>query len=124
MTNPASEDIEELTRVSPRSFNRLAHFVTSELGIKMPESKIPLIQSRLLRRVRELGLASIDEYCERLFSSPDAESERVHFIDAITTNKTDFFREPQHFRLLTGKVLPVFAAERKITVWSAACSSG
>jgi chemotaxis protein methyltransferase CheR len=124
ITHPAAEDIDERTRVSPRSFHRLAHFVTSELGIKMPESKLPLIQSRLLRRVRELGLASIDDYCERLFSSPGAESERVHFINAITTNKTDFFREPRHFHLLTGKVLPLFAAERRIAVWSAACSSG
>jgi chemotaxis protein methyltransferase CheR len=124
MTNPAAEDLEERTRISPRSFHRLAQFVNSELGIKMPESKLPLVQSRLLRRVRELGLASIDDYCEHLFSPGGAESERVHFIDAITTNKTDFFREPQHFRVLTGKVLPLFDAEPRIAVWSAACSSG
>jgi chemotaxis protein methyltransferase CheR len=126
----ASECIDPAVRISPHSFAQLAEFITSELGIKMPESKISLVQSRLLRRVRELGLQSIDEYCERLFSPAGAAEERIHFINAITTNKTDFFREAQHFTYLTETVLPELEssrrawADRRLAVWSAACSSG
>ena len=101
----------------------MARFVTAELGIKMPESKVSMIQSRLLHRVRQLGLASLDDYCEHLFSAEGAESERFHFVDAITTNKTDFFREPAHFSYLTQNILPQFR-DRRISLWSAACSSG
>jgi chemotaxis protein methyltransferase CheR len=117
-------------RISTASFNRLAQFITQETGIKMPASKVSLIQSRLLRRIRHLGLQSIDEYCEHLFSPAGADEERVHFINAITTNKTDFFREPQHFTYLTATALPQLAEsrrgglDRRIAVWSAACSSG
>ncbi len=124
------EDQEQSPRISAQSFEALARFITSELGIQMPPTKVPMVQSRLLRRVRALGLQSIDEYCDHLFSSPEAEEERVHFINAITTNKTDFFREPQHFTYLTRTALPELGrqrhavGDRKVLVWSAACSSG
>jgi chemotaxis protein methyltransferase CheR len=125
-----SDLVDQALRISPRTFGQLAQYITRELGIKMPESKVSLIQSRLLRRVRHLGLQSIDEYCERLLSSDEAEAERVHFINAITTNKTDFFREPQHFKYLVQAALPQLersaraGADRRFAVWSAACSSG
>ncbi len=113
--------------LSPASFSRLAAFITSELGIKMPESKLTMVQSRLMRRVRELRLESIDQYTEYFFASANVE-ERQHFINAITTNKTDFFREPEHFAYLLEVVLPaVRRKEREYTrfkAWSAGCSSG
>ena len=45
--------------------------------------------------------------------SPPTEGagELVHMIDAVTTNKTDFFREPVHFQFLTETALPEFLAE-------------
>jgi len=120
-----SADVLEL---SPEGFTRLARFITSELGIKMPTSKISMIQSRLVRRVRELGMRSIEQYGEYLLASENTE-ERDHFINAITTNKTDFFREPEHFRYLTEVALPSLGQSaayepRNTRVWSAACSSG
>ena len=52
-------------------------------------------------------------------------------IDEVTTNKTDFFREPAHFDFLLREVLPVMSdagvgtgAQRELIVWSAACSTG
>jgi chemotaxis protein methyltransferase CheR len=123
------EGADPALRISARSFDRLAQYITGELGIQMPPTKVSLIQSRLLRRVRHLGLASLDEYCEHFFSDSVGEEERVHFVNAITTNKTDFFREPQHFKYLTETALPTLAGQhrsvdRRISVWSAACSSG
>jgi chemotaxis protein methyltransferase CheR len=110
-------------RISPKNFSRLARLVTSELGIRMPDSKLSMIQSRLLQRVRALGLPSLDRYCDHLFSDEAGSDEHSHFINAVTTNKTDFFREPQHFRILTETVLPHFG-DRRTLFWSAACSSG
>jgi chemotaxis protein methyltransferase CheR len=109
-------------------FTRLARYITTELGIKMPDSKISMIQSRLMRRVRELGLQSVEEYGNYLFSARH-EDERDHFINAITTNKTDFFREQEHFSYLTATALPLLAAIGETNycqtkIWSAACSTG
>ncbi len=115
--------------LSQASFARLAKYITDELGIKMPESKASMIQSRLLRRVRELGLSSVEQYGEYFFETAHAE-EREQFINAITTNKTDFFREPLHFEFLTRTVLPSLAGNPsnrfgwRLKVWSAGCSSG
>jgi chemotaxis protein methyltransferase CheR len=114
--------------LSPKSFARFAEFITGELGIKMPETKLTMIQSRLLRRVRELRLRSVEEYGDYFFSSANRE-ERDHFINAVTTNKTDFFREPQHFDFLKETVLArslagKLAAGARLQLWSAGCSSG
>jgi chemotaxis protein methyltransferase CheR len=116
------------TALSLKSFNRFAHYITSELGIKMPASKMTMVQSRLLRRARELQLSSIDEYGEYFFDGSNDE-EREYFINAITTNKTDFFREPEHFGFLVKTALPNLCAGvdprmSRLNVWSAACSSG
>lgn len=121
-------DTVETVELSRQSFARFAQFITSELGIKMPETKLTMVQSRLLRRVRELGLRSVEQYPEYFFDSSNAE-EREHFINAITTNKTDFFREPEHFDYLTDRALPSLShaalpAGWRFKLWSAGCSSG
>lgn len=113
---------------SPQSFARFAQFITHELGIKMSEEKITMLRGRLMRRLRVLQMSSLNEYQSYLFDSPHAEEELVHFIDAVTTNKTDFFREPQHFDYLRRTVLPAFLEEydcsQRFTLWCAGCSSG
>src|ERR1017187_225305 len=124
VTEPA-----ESGALSPESFARFAQFITGELGIKMPETKLTMVQSRLLRRVRELGLKSVEQYGEYFFQSSHAE-EREQFINAITTNKTDFFREPEHFDFLIRTAIGSLSrggARRpgsRLKVWSAGCSSG
>jgi chemotaxis protein methyltransferase CheR len=116
-----------LVALSPKSFARIARFITSEVGIKMPDSKLTLVQSRLLRRVRDLRLQSVEQYAEYFFASSHRE-EREHFINAITTNKTDFFREPQHFHFLRRVVLPeargATRSPGRFKAWSAGCSTG
>jgi hypothetical protein len=85
-------------RISPYSFDKLAEFITRELGIKMPDSKVSMIQSRLVRRVRDLGLQSIDEYYDHLFfptrmmrnasssSTPLLPTKRISFASLNTSN--------------------------------------
>jgi chemotaxis protein methyltransferase CheR len=116
--------------MSPKEFDRLSEFIIDHCGIKMPPAKKIMLESRLQKRLRSLGMASFSDYCEFLFDSPEGDGELVHMIDAVTTNKTDFFREPVHFQFLTETALPEFLAEsassgrKKFVVWSAGCSSG
>jgi len=113
--------------IAPESFAQFAGFITSELGIKMSEAKVPMLQGRLMRRLRHLGLQTLEEYREYLFRSGEDNQERIHFIDAVTTNKTDFYREPQHFDYLANIALPnIFSRHkgRHLKIWCAGCSSG
>lgn len=107
-------------------FRRLASFITTELGIKMPEVKKTMLQCRLQKRLSELQKNSFKEYLDFVFSK-EGYFERIIMTDIVTTNKTDFFREPMHFNFLVETILPeYFAAHRNplLKIWSAGCSSG
>ncbi|HRY53344.1 MAG TPA: hypothetical protein P5142_01890, partial [Spirochaetia bacterium] len=95
---------EELLRPVPASatlsqadFSRLAKYIESELGIRMPDTKRVMLESRLQKRVRHFKLSGFGEYVDFVFSPQGRESELINMIDAVTTNKTDFFREADHF---------------------------
>jgi len=110
-------------------FNRLSAFIESEYGIKMPPVKKTMLESRLMKRLRELQISDYKSYCDYLFSSRGRAEEMPHFISKVTTNKTDFFREPNHFRFLSEKLLPDLVSSegrslRQLNFWSAGCSSG
>ncbi|MDC7788919.1 chemotaxis protein methyltransferase CheR [Rhodoplanes tepidamans] len=117
-------------RLRSRDFQRLATFIHGYSGIKVPPSKATMIEGRLRKRVRALGMRSLDEYCDYLFQRDGLAAEEIHLIDVVTTNKTEFFREPEHFRILAEDVLPRIMAERRVSarapvkVWSAAASTG
>lgn len=116
----------ELDRLSRRNFDRLARYIQSYAGIKMPETKLTMLEGRLRRRVRDAGYATINEYCDYIFDQGGLEQEAVALIDLATTNKTDFFRESKHFDVLESDILPFLAKEgvTRIRIWSAACSTG
>lgn len=117
-------------RLAPREFKLLASFIEREVGIQVPPAKQILIESRLRKRLRALGMSKFQEYTDYVFGGGPGEDEVVHLIDAITTNKTDFFREPHHFEYLTQSAVPTLLAEgnagvtRPFMVWSAASSTG
>lgn len=113
--------------LSERVFTRFSTYIERELGIKMPISKRIMLQSRLQKRLRILGIAGFEEYYDHVFGRPN--QELVHFIDAVTTNKTGFFREPRHFDYLRESALPILLSEtgeqgQTIRAWSAGCSTG
>jgi len=112
--------------ISDKDFKRLAAFIEKELGIKMPDTKRVMLESRLHKRLRILDIASFDDYIERVFSGDDV--ELVHMIDMVTTNKTDFFREPDHFDALSSRLLPMALSSNPgktmYSFWSAGCSTG
>ncbi len=114
--------------LSKESFSRFSEFITRELGIKMPPEKRIMLQSRLYKRLRQLDLDSLDEYEHHLFNLPENSDEWVEFVNLVTTNKTDFFREPSHFSFLVEKTLPELqnglCRDRPFKLWCAGCSSG
>lgn len=112
--------------LSARNFARLAEYIYAYSGIKMPLSKKTMLEGRLRRCARNAGAASLDDYCDYLFDRQGLEAEIVPLFDAVTTNKTDFFREPAHFDFLTSNALPALVSEgrTKLKVWSSACSTG
>lgn len=113
-------------RLSPHKFAKLATLIYDETGIKMPRTKATMLEGRLQRRLRETGHATLDQYCDHLFDGTAHPGELVHLINAVTTNKTDFFREPGHFDYMANAALPALAeaGRRRIRAWSAACSTG
>jgi len=115
--------------LSREDFEQFAALITRRLGITMADAKRTMLQSRLARRIRQLRLSGFEEYRRYLFHSPQGEEEFVHFADAVTTNKTDFFREPQHFDYLAKEALPALDGSPHARlwvakVWCAGCSSG
>jgi chemotaxis protein methyltransferase CheR len=111
-------------------FRRLSEFIYAESGIKMPLSKKTMLEARLQKRLRTVGLNSFGEYCNYLFSPEGIANELVHMIDQVSTNKTDFFREPVHFEYLVENVVPELinrkgsGIRRKFMIWSAGCATG
>jgi chemotaxis protein methyltransferase CheR len=114
--------------LSERDFSRLGVFIENACGIKMVQSKRAMLESRLVKRLRATSIPTTHEYVDYLFSPEGQAHEQIHMIDAVTTNKTDFFREPEHYVFLSKTVLPSLSddgtAGNNVLVWSAGCSSG
>lgn len=113
--------------LSEKDFQAFSSFIYSQYGIKMPPVKRIMLQGRLLKRIRELNMNSYAEYKEFFFSKEGQQKEIFNFLNVITTNKTDFFREPVHFNFLSEVLLPEYFENNSsgiFNVWSAGCSSG
>jgi chemotaxis protein methyltransferase CheR len=113
--------------ISNADFARLRELIHGQSGIVLNTEKRTMLELRIKRRLRSLSLDSFGVYCDHLFSMVNQQDEIVQLLDVVTTNKTDFFREPDHFDYLVDKAVPELM-ERKsgntLTVWSAGCSSG
>lgn len=122
--------VAELVAEAPH-FDRFSRMVQQSIGVQLPASKRVMVESRLRRRVHELGLGSVDDYFRHLFDNGGLSQELDIIFDAVTTNKTDYFREAEHFIHLTERIIPARLSRRQATgrssmfkVWSAAASTG
>lgn len=100
-------------------------------GIALSEAKQQLVQSRLQKRLRALGMRRFQEYYDLVMSQGNDSPERTELVNCITTNKTDFFREPHHFEFVARQFLPerIQQAQRgeglpRLRIWHAGCSTG
>ena len=116
--------------LSSREFKQLSDLIQEQFGIQMPPEKKTMLESRLRKRLKALNMDNFKDYCAFLFSEEGQSVELLHMVDVVTTNKTDFFREAQHFEFLTKQALPDLilkhgtGVQRQLNVWSAGCSSG
>lgn len=117
---------QNFARLSALEFNQLTKIVYSQCGINLTAAKKVMLESRLSKRLRTLQISSFKQYIEFVSSKEGIDNELIHMIDVVTTNKTDFFREPHHFEYLKSNILPehIHASKQTIKVWSAACSTG
>jgi chemotaxis protein methyltransferase CheR len=122
---PASRDAQPLAVVTPENYKYLQEEIYRESGIVLDQDKHYLLESRLMPVARAAKLASLDELCSRLRAkaSPDL-ARRV--IEALTTNETLFFRDMAPFEALRQLIVPELLKKqaRKLSIWSAAASSG
>ncbi|WP_458428920.1 CheR family methyltransferase [Methylorubrum populi] len=116
-----------MPHLSDRHFRSVVDLIQSQVGIQLPPGKRTMLEGRLRKRMRALDLASLIDYGRHLFDEGHLNEEYVHLVDCVTTNKTDFFREPAHFDILRNELIPRLVARRGrplLKVWSAAASTG
>jgi chemotaxis protein methyltransferase CheR len=116
-------------QLQERHFIKLARLVEDHTGIRLPPAKRTMVEGRLRKRVRALGLSNLADYGSAIFERGSLGDEFGHLVDCVTTNKTDFFREPDHFTFLREKAIPILLEMRRgadgpMKFWSAAASIG
>lgn len=116
--------------LTDEDFREFSGLISEWCGIRMPPAKRSLLEGRLRKRLAVLGLPSFRRYRQYLMTPEGQREEMTHAIDAITTNKTDFFRELKHFEFLVEEALPNVirldppGSGRRIKIWSAGCATG
>jgi len=109
---------------------RVADFIGNEVGIQLSMSKHKLVEGRLRRRLKVLGFSNFQSYLDYTLESSDGELERLQLIDVITTNKTNFYRESDHFNYIESTAVTELEkikrsdSRRELNFWSAGCSTG
>lgn len=114
-------------RITDLEYQRIADFIQNRTGIRLPETKRVLVEGRIQKTLRNLGYDSFTPFIEKAIGKHADEAFTTLLIDLITTNKTDFYRESDHFTFLEN-YLQKQAFQRTpnhvLKVWSAACSTG
>lgn len=111
-------------KFSEKDFKFIRDLISDRTGIVLADHKVDMVYGRLSRRLRELNLSSFNQYLGNLESD---EQELIHFVNALTTNLTAFFREKHHFEFMTSDLLPKLIKKKtnkRLRIWSAGCSSG
>lgn len=113
-------------RFTQKDFNSLRRIANDNTGIVVSDDKYDMYYSRLVKRIRQLGLQDFSSYVKYLEANRG--TELTPFIDSITTNLTSFFREMHHFEYIKSAIVPEFLARpdaaSKLRIWSAGCSTG
>ncbi|MCV6598695.1 MAG: protein-glutamate O-methyltransferase [Mangrovicoccus sp.] len=120
-------DDRHTVQLTPAQFQLVSDIAKREAGLVLVEAKAAMISSRLVKRLRVIGLKDLTAYCDFVQSS-EGKEEIPNMISALTTNVTNFFREMHHFEILRDTVLPdllrMRGSDDPIRIWSAGCSNG
>ncbi|HEX7109961.1 MAG TPA: protein-glutamate O-methyltransferase [Aestuariivirga sp.] len=136
LPSPAFPDVGDQFDIQPglwaprmldRQFDFFRDLAKAQAGIILPDYKRNMVYRRVSKRLAALKLRDFGAYQEFLLA-PENAAEIEFFVNALTTNKTEFFRENHHFEHLAAVVLPGLVkrrdTSRKLRIWSAGCSSG
>lgn len=116
--------------MQPEEFRLIREYVVEEFGLIIDEARCNYIATRLLPHLEELGLETFLDYYACLKFSPRGSREQQKFVSIITNNETYFFREEAQLQVVTEHVVPLlkekkqYSGQKKIRIYSAACSSG
>ncbi len=108
--------------ISDIAFEKISKLMHRLCGLNLHDGKREMVRARLMKRLRALEIKSFEQYMKYV-EQDRSNLELSIMVDMLTTNKTNFFREPQHFDFLRQKVLPNIKNHR-MRFWSAGCSSG
>ena len=123
-TSRISENGREF-EMSKKNFNMISEVIYKHSGIVLKDIKEDMVYSRLSRRIRQTRCHGFDDYLSLALRREG--SEFIHFINAITTNLTSFFRESHHFDFIKNTAIPEWASDtqrKKLRIWSAGSSTG
>lgn len=109
-------------KLSSQQFDKISRLVYQISGIDLHEGKEELVKARLIKRLRHLKIYDFNQYLKYITSDKTG-TEIAAMVDILTTNKTNFFREPEHLDFLKDKIIPTWD-KRPVRIWSAGCSSG
>jgi chemotaxis protein methyltransferase CheR len=109
--------------LTAREFDQFRRLAYEQFGLDLRDGKETLVSARLGKKIRELNFRSFQEYYRHVLEDRTGEA-LIALIDALTTNHTSFFREPAHFDFLGQTILPRLRDRERISIWSAACSTG
>jgi chemotaxis protein methyltransferase CheR len=112
--------ITPLTRQEFEKIRQLAH---NKFGLALHEGKEHLVSARLSKQIRNSPFKSFREYYRHVVEDGTGQA-LASMIDALTTNFTSFFREPEHFDFLRTQLVPAWTARASIPIWSAGCATG
>ena len=120
----------ENVQLGEHDFRRFRDLVYAKSGIRVPDNKVSLLSNRVRRRLKARGLCDFGQYY-RYLTGPSGDLEISHFLDAVTTNETFFFRTDSHFEWLTNEFVPQVVARKRegsrpasLKIWSAGCATG
>ncbi len=128
--NSGEISIIKVPEMSDGQFQLFSELIYSICGINLMPKKKMMLVARLYRRLRELNIHSYEDYYNFILSPEGRKNEIINMINVVSTNKTQFFRDPEHFNYLAEKALPEFLANGRtaknmtLNIWSAGCSTG
>ncbi len=120
----------EVTLLTDEEFRQVRELLYDRAGLYFADHKRFLLENRIHRRLKALGLAAAADYLRLIRGPGRGSAELMEFLDAVTTHETSFFRNGSQLDAFRSQVLPrLLAAQaargvRTLRVWSAACSSG
>lgn len=108
-------------------FDYIRKLLIDRSAIVLGDDKRYLVEARLAPVIGQLNVSSISDLVQKLrFDSNPGIVTKV--VEALVTSETSFFRDISPFEVFRKQVLPELiaarASERKLTFWSAACSTG